>query len=330
MADYLVVDSKTGQLDAYLNEGQALSTPEGWRWRPVGSIATGLGPGKHIRFADIDGDGFDDYIFLHPNGGTTIYRNVWDKEEKHLDKVWAPMPDADASGIGQRPEEISFHDINGDGKADYIWTRAHDGRAVVHLNQWPNKPVWGPQTEIAGGVGAAIAAWLNGCEKPGPEPERNVVVIYYVDALISGIEWQAPWEKAWWQAVDYKTMSAARQSPCNQKREAIPVYTEAQKVGLGVPDKPPSLVIVGNVNKFRACTYSLTGHGLGTVTCSNMSPDTKVGCVKAPQYGTNYACKNGETFIPVVICSWVGEPAKSSMPELPAAGFGNSSFPFKN
>jgi hypothetical protein len=52
-----VTDPKTGQLTAYLNEGPALETPEGWKWKPIGSIATGLGPGKHVRFADIDGDG---------------------------------------------------------------------------------------------------------------------------------------------------------------------------------------------------------------------------------------------------------------------------------
>jgi hypothetical protein len=57
MADYLVTDPKTGQLTAYLNAGPDPGTPEGWRWKPIGSIATGLGPGKNVRFADIDGDG---------------------------------------------------------------------------------------------------------------------------------------------------------------------------------------------------------------------------------------------------------------------------------
>ena len=118
-ADYLVLNPKTGELTVYLNEGRDPANKDlGWKWRPIGSIATGLGPSKHVRFADIDGDGLDDYIFLHPNGGTTVYRNVFD--EKHLDKSWTPMPDANASGINQRPEDITFADINGDGKADYI------------------------------------------------------------------------------------------------------------------------------------------------------------------------------------------------------------------
>jgi GDSL-like lipase/acylhydrolase family protein/VCBS repeat protein len=110
-ADYLVLDPKTGKLDVYLNLGPDASTPEGWRWKPIGTIASGLGPGADIRFADIDGDGFDDYIFLHPDGGTTIYRNVFFNGD--LSKAWAPFPQVDASGIKRRPAEIGFYDING-------------------------------------------------------------------------------------------------------------------------------------------------------------------------------------------------------------------------
>ncbi|OCL02267.1 carbohydrate esterase family 3 protein [Glonium stellatum] len=141
-ADYLVTDPRTGEPTAYLNGGPAPETPESWKWKPIESTATGLGPGKHVRFADIDGDGYVDYIFLRPNSGTTIYRNVYD--ENHLDKSWTPMPDADASGIGERPEEISFMTSTGkDGKADYIWTRPHDGKAFVHIDQYPRQPTWG-------------------------------------------------------------------------------------------------------------------------------------------------------------------------------------------
>jgi hypothetical protein len=109
--DYLVLDPETGELTAYLNEGADEDFVNGWRWNPIGSIATGLGPGANVRFADIDGDGFDEYIFLKDNGGTVIYRNVFNEDTP--DTQWRAMPEADASGIGQRPEEISFHDING-------------------------------------------------------------------------------------------------------------------------------------------------------------------------------------------------------------------------
>ncbi|KAJ6438913.1 Lipase 1 [Purpureocillium lavendulum] len=189
--DYLVLDPKSGELTVFLNEGEdRASEPYNWHWKPIGSIASGLGPGRNVRFADIDGDGRDDYIFLHPKGGTTIYRNVFTRGG--AGPHWTPLPEADASGIAQRPEEISFHDINHDGKADYVWTSAVDGSVHVWLNNYPNKPAWLAQGQIATGVGTsgscvkwasllhgnysdyiavdptngAIAAWLNLCEDP--------------------------------------------------------------------------------------------------------------------------------------------------------------------
>lgn len=48
---------KTGELHAYLNGGENPSNPGVYIWNPIGSIASGLGPGADVRFADIDGDG---------------------------------------------------------------------------------------------------------------------------------------------------------------------------------------------------------------------------------------------------------------------------------
>lgn len=52
----------------------------------------------------------DSYIYLHPNGGTTVYRSVFHHDKS--DPYWHALPAADAAGIHQRPEEISFYDIN--------------------------------------------------------------------------------------------------------------------------------------------------------------------------------------------------------------------------
>ncbi|KAF6833212.1 hypothetical protein CPLU01_05731 [Colletotrichum plurivorum] len=191
MDDYIVVDPKTGKLSVWMNMGEDKDTPEGWRWQFIDIDASGLGPGKNVRIADIDGDGWDDYIYLNEKGGTKIYRNMYLAEVP----VWKPLPEADAEGISQRPEEISFHDINGDGKADYVWTRAHDGAVFVWLNNYPNQPAWLPQGQVADGwtsgsfvrwasmyvkrfkklvkptssyiavrpKDGAVAAWMNGC-----------------------------------------------------------------------------------------------------------------------------------------------------------------------
>jgi hypothetical protein len=62
--DYLVLDPKTGALKAWLNRGpDPLNIADQWHWEPTGEIATGLGPGANVRFADIDGDGVG-YVFI--------------------------------------------------------------------------------------------------------------------------------------------------------------------------------------------------------------------------------------------------------------------------
>ncbi|KAK4183861.1 hypothetical protein QBC35DRAFT_525860 [Podospora australis] len=197
--DYLTIDPKTGALRVWLNKGPDANSPTGWRFDEQGLMATGFGRGDRVRIADIDGDGKDDYIFLRPNGGTTIYRNTWDPTTPPRTGIWSALPQADAGGIGQRPEEISFYDVNGDGKADYVWTSAITGKARVYYNNYPppaGGKMWVDGGEVAGGVGTsgscvrwatlqntgrasyiavnptngAIAAWLSGCDDLGPAP----------------------------------------------------------------------------------------------------------------------------------------------------------------
>ncbi|KAF4990980.1 hypothetical protein FDECE_14187 [Fusarium decemcellulare] len=199
--DYLDLDDKTGLLKAYLNDGEDKNSDYGWKFKSIGTIASGLGPGRRVRISDIDGDGRDDYIYLKNNGGTTIYRNIY--SPLNTGDKYKPMPDADAAGINQSPDEIDFVDINGDGKADYVWTRRLDGRVKVWYNDYPNKPTWREAGEIAGGVrtsGAnirygklqstgredyvavdpktgAIGAWLNGCSDPDTSEKKHRITI---------------------------------------------------------------------------------------------------------------------------------------------------------
>jgi hypothetical protein len=86
-----------------------------------------------------------------------------------------------------------------DGKADYVWTQAHDGATIVHLNNCPNKPTWLPGQVVAGGVGTSganvrfaglqntgrasylaidpsygsLSAWHNGCTEIIPSKQNN-------------------------------------------------------------------------------------------------------------------------------------------------------------
>jgi hypothetical protein len=58
--DYLTLDPKSGELKAYLSDhnlGEGEQKYGKVKFNPIGIIATGLGPGKNVRIADIDGDG---------------------------------------------------------------------------------------------------------------------------------------------------------------------------------------------------------------------------------------------------------------------------------
>jgi hypothetical protein len=138
----------------------------------------------------------DDYVFLTDKGGMIIQKNrgvVFGQGP-----YFTPLPEAEAEGISQSPDEIQLVDINGDGKADYVWTRKLDGRTLVWYNNYPNSPRWREGGNIAGGVGTAgsnirwgkltstgradylavepytgaVAAWLNGCIEKG-EPRNG-------------------------------------------------------------------------------------------------------------------------------------------------------------
>lgn len=133
--DYLITDRTTGALTAYLNGGHDTTAANNWRFNPVGQIASGLGPGVNARFGDIDGDGKADWIQLMAGGKTNIWKNNYPGD-------WSPLPDANAAGIGQPPNQIQFADVDNDGKVDYIWTDPFTGQPHVYYNKFPSQPVW--------------------------------------------------------------------------------------------------------------------------------------------------------------------------------------------
>jgi lysophospholipase L1-like esterase len=71
-ADYLVVAPSNGAVDAWINNNAATTSS----WTGRGQVASGVAPGSEVRFADIDGDGRDDYLVVAANGAVTAWLNL--------------------------------------------------------------------------------------------------------------------------------------------------------------------------------------------------------------------------------------------------------------
>ncbi|KAJ7648750.1 SGNH hydrolase-type esterase domain-containing protein [Mycena polygramma] len=196
-AEYLWVHDD-GSVDAWLN----LGGPDNAKvtWSPSGSVATGIGKdGVGVRFADLNGDGRAEYLYLDENGAMTAYLNLGSPNGGlgAANVGWLPQGVvATGPANGATRDNVILADVNGDGRADYL-TVTHTG-GVVELwingggpDDGPNaaKVVWYPQGVIATGVGSsgvgvqfadlngdgraeyldvnyltsAVNAWLNGC-----------------------------------------------------------------------------------------------------------------------------------------------------------------------
>lgn len=124
-----------------------------------------------VRLADLNGDGRDEYIWLHDDGAVTVFENLgWTYINGQTGNVtWWPRGEI-ATGVGGRREQIHFADINGDRRADYLWVR-DDGSVSMWLNVLSDPSdikniTWVEQGVIATGIGKTGAgvrfADLNG------------------------------------------------------------------------------------------------------------------------------------------------------------------------
>lgn len=134
--DYLFVDGN-GATTVYLNGGPQANANLGWIWIPQNGgnpIATGIGSTRaFVHFADIDGDGKADYLGVDPSSGAvTYYRNGGANPAAANGWLWIPEGQI-ATGIGEGGG-VRFGDIDGDGRADYIWL-SESGAATVYINK---------------------------------------------------------------------------------------------------------------------------------------------------------------------------------------------------
>ncbi|MGX2994827.1 FG-GAP-like repeat-containing protein [Streptomyces sp. JNUCC 64] len=143
-ADYLVVHDN-GAVNAWLNKG---GNGRGG-WTSAGQIASGVGaPGGQVRFADLNGDRYADYLVVDAAGAV----RVWLNQGGTGVAGWTASGQV-ASGVGAPGSQIRFADVNADRYADYLVVDAA-GAVRVWLNQGGTGLAgWTAAGQIASGVG---------------------------------------------------------------------------------------------------------------------------------------------------------------------------------
>ncbi|EPE33632.1 SGNH hydrolase [Glarea lozoyensis ATCC 20868] len=136
--DFLIVDKASGSVRMIRNDYSAAT--DKFAWTDMGIVFDGGGCKNHygvglfdmgVRFADITGNGFPDYLCIDPDGRTDAWINT--------NIVFRAMGQAKASAGADRAN-IRWADVNGDGKADYIWIDEFLGTYQYWTNAGPGNP----------------------------------------------------------------------------------------------------------------------------------------------------------------------------------------------
>jgi lysophospholipase L1-like esterase len=145
--DYLVV-ADNGAVTEWQNNGG--DGAGGWTGK--GQIATGAGANlAHIRFADINADGRDDFLVVADNGAVT----EWQNNGGDGSGGWIGMGQI-ATGVGSDLTHLRFADVNGDGRDDYLVV-ADNGAVRAWLNNGGDGAGgWSDRGQIAAGVGSDL------------------------------------------------------------------------------------------------------------------------------------------------------------------------------
>ncbi|KAH8834872.1 hypothetical protein DL96DRAFT_10202 [Flagelloscypha sp. PMI_526] len=190
-ADYLYVHDD-GAVEAWLNVPGPDDGPTklSLGWNPLGIIATGVGKdGAGVRFADLNGDGRAEYIYLYESGAADAWLNLGPQDGQSQYGWWPQGQVASGPFNGATRDNIIFADINGDGRDDYL-TVTHTGGAVeAWYNAGSRTPGglldanvgWWPQGVIATGVGTS-GAGVTFADIDGDGRAEYIDVSYYSGA----------------------------------------------------------------------------------------------------------------------------------------------------
>ncbi len=156
-AEYIRVYD-TGKLDIWLN--QRRDTETGTKLDINGYLqensAPGFGHDGADQFADLNGDGRAEYLWVDEAGAVTVFLNAGGKDAGPNAAVitWL-LQEQSAGGVGWARSNAVFADTNGEGRADYLRVSRTDG----NVEEWLN----GGGRDA--GPNAGVITWLK-VEKP--------------------------------------------------------------------------------------------------------------------------------------------------------------------
>ncbi|KAI0486515.1 SGNH hydrolase-type esterase domain-containing protein [Xylaria cf. heliscus] len=132
LKDYACVDLDTGATDVHLNIPDSEGKTSG-KWKDLGTIATGKKgrQGAGVLFADLNGDGIDDYIYIDPADGE-VYGWI-NRLEKDGVWQWQSLGRI-AGGVGATNKTLQMVDIDGDGRDDFCLVNQDTGEVTAWLN----------------------------------------------------------------------------------------------------------------------------------------------------------------------------------------------------
>jgi hypothetical protein len=119
-----------------------------WPWGGETDIGAGWAVPERMRFADLNGDGYDDLVELRPNGVPHAWLN------NHQYPAWPWSTEADIGSGWPAPARVRFADLDGDGYTDLIMVKPN---GVLHAwrnnHRFPAFP-WGTEADVGSGWSA--------------------------------------------------------------------------------------------------------------------------------------------------------------------------------
>ncbi|WP_328965348.1 GDSL-type esterase/lipase family protein [Streptomyces virginiae] len=151
-ADYVKVGDDGSVCAAFNTPGADLLHPHWVNPTPGRGLFPPMGPagfGAGVRFADVTGDGRDEYLYVSPEGAVTAWLNDGRQGDDDQHPYFGRNLGVIAPGVrGATREQIRFADINGDRRADFLrvtetgavdaYVNTPDSDGTIHWKEWLN------------------------------------------------------------------------------------------------------------------------------------------------------------------------------------------------